>query len=548
MSSHVPFLVFQREMRDALRDRRGLFVDYGVPFLLWPTLFFIYTQIVGFFPVGEVSSPAPHKPLSAGTDLARILMGLLPIGLPFILLASLFHPLVDTTAGEKERGTLATLLVTGADTLSILWGKFFSVLLLGLAGVAVNMVSLLIFFPLPSRVSVGQTSLLEWVFILLIHVPLAGFYASAGLALFSLARSYKEEKSYFAPYLLGMLAPVFLCLVPTTPINLWTMAVPGLNCALITKMILGDKAPGLLLVITSIVWNVFFALASLRLAAAVFASERHRFADFSGELKFSTNKNSEPGLVALVFLLALAFLAPSLVLGRTAALWGWEVSLILLQVFCFLCLPILAAHFLKWQVGKVWGMNLPKRSHFGLTSWLFVVVLSITMWAPALMLARFVAPPEELLRGLIGVLNLQDRHFWQVLTLYALLPAVCEEALFRGPVYFAFRKLFPARFAILINGVLFGLAHGVFRALPTGLVGLLCAYLREQSNSLLPGMVLHALHNCIIISLLYFNSHSQSVSNGLIPWGTVWWVVCFLFFCAGLFIFLQPTNEARRHF
>src|SRR5260221_222984 len=89
-------------------------------------------------------------------------------------------------------------------------------------------------------------------------------------------------------------------------------------------------------------------------------------------------------------------------------------------------------------------------------------------------------------------------------------PAV-EEFFFRGFLFNAIYTATRARTAILATAALFGLFHvfmsGILtieRFLPTALMGLVLGWLRWCSRSVFPGMLLHALHNGLLLSLALF--------------------------------------------
>ena len=84
----------------------------------------------------------------------------------------------------------------------------------------------------------------------------------------------------------------------------------------------------------------------------------------------------------------------------------------------------------------------------------------------------------------------------------AVMPGIWEELAFRGLIQGQLRRSVGAREAIVLSSLLFGIMHLRFFSLPY-LVGLgaVLAILRQRSGSLLPGMLVHAAHNAIIVLL-----------------------------------------------
>ncbi len=129
--------------------------------------------------------------------------------LPYLVIILIFvgamHTAVDITAGEKERGTLATLLVSQLSRLEIVSGKYFSVMVISAISMLLGMVGLSIAFLVPAYL-LGEVSIINvhfsftlFLLFLLILAPLVGF-ASAILILIGIfARNSREASSYTTP-------------------------------------------------------------------------------------------------------------------------------------------------------------------------------------------------------------------------------------------------------------------------------------------------------------------------------------------------------------
>lgn len=78
----------------------------------------------------------------------------------------------------------------------------------------------------------------------------------------------------------------------------------------------------------------------------------------------------------------------------------------------------------------------------------------------------------------------------------ALVPAICEEVMFRGYVQGAFEKSWGAWPAILLSGLLFGLFHiQLANLLPLATLGILLGLVTWLSGSLVPAIVAHLINN-----------------------------------------------------
>jgi ABC-2 type transport system permease protein/sodium transport system permease protein len=87
-------------------------------------------------------------------------------------------------------------------------------------------------------------------------------------------------------------------------------------------------------------------------------------------------------------------------------------------------------------------------------------------------------------------------------------PGVCEECFFRGFLYNGLREHLRTQTTIFATAIAFGLFHIVLaggaapeRILPSTLMGLLLGWVRWRSGSLIPGILLHSLHNATLLAM-----------------------------------------------
>ena len=100
---------------------------------------------------------------------------------------------------------------------------------------------------------------------------------------------------------------------------------------------------------------------------------------------------------------------------------------------------------------------------------------------------------------------LQGSHPAWVLLTMALVPAVCEELLFRGFVLNQLLGPETRARAILVSAVLFGVFHRhLLLLLPAGLAGLLFAVMVQRSRSLAPAILAHFTVNACAVALSHW--------------------------------------------
>lgn len=187
--------------------------------------------------------------------LGRAIGGFLPYIFVIFCFTGAMYPAIDLAAGEKERGTIETLLTAPVPRLQILLGKFSVVVLTGIASAAISMLGLYIGFrqipEIPTEALETILSILEVksiVLVLSLLFPLTVFFAGLLLSVSIFARSFKEAQSYISPMTFVVILPVVVGLLPGITLNAGTALIPILNISLATKEIIaGTIKTGLLL-------------------------------------------------------------------------------------------------------------------------------------------------------------------------------------------------------------------------------------------------------------------------------------------------------------
>ena len=178
-------------------------------------------------------------------QMAEAIGGLLPyLFIIFCFLGSMY-PAMDLAAGEKERGTLETLLTSPAGRFEILLGKFLVVVLTGMLTAIIGIIGLYIGFSqipeIPDQMLKTILLLLEPGYIIMLLsllLPLTVFFAALLLSLSIFAKSYKEAQSIISPMFIVVIVPAFMGLLPGVELNTVTAMIPVLNVSLATKAII----------------------------------------------------------------------------------------------------------------------------------------------------------------------------------------------------------------------------------------------------------------------------------------------------------------------
>jgi sodium transport system permease protein len=165
------------------------------------------------------------------------------------------YPAIDLAAGEKERGTMETLLTAPVSRFQILVGKFAVVVLTGLMSAAVSIFGILVavrqISKIPPEILSAVMAILDAQTVLLVLsllLPLTVFFAAFLLSMSIYAKSYKEAQSMISPLMIVVILPVMIGLFPGVALDPVTALIPVLNVSLATKEIIaGTIKTGLLL-------------------------------------------------------------------------------------------------------------------------------------------------------------------------------------------------------------------------------------------------------------------------------------------------------------
>ena len=211
----------------------------------------------------------------------NVIGGLFPYLIIFLCFMGALAPAIDLTAGEKERGTIETVLASPVSRADLVAGKFLMVFTASIVTAFISLSSFALTFSLPffaarefarkSRIpfDISPTGVAA---VLLLMLPLAVMFAAALMAVGLWSKTTKEAHSYASPLMLLVLMPAMAAMVPGFDLNIRLALVPILNVSLMSKEVLTGNYPWflLLLVFGS---SCAYAATALGLAVAAFNRE-----------------------------------------------------------------------------------------------------------------------------------------------------------------------------------------------------------------------------------------------------------------------------------
>jgi sodium transport system permease protein len=201
--------------------------------------------------------------VSSAQERLAALLNILPLMLVLAALMGGMQVAIDTTAGERERGSLEPLLLSPVPRVALAAGKWIAASTFGCASVLFSMVlTVTVLRRVPwhdlgirFRVSDG-----ELMSLLALVLPLALFFSAVLVFASTFARSFKEAQGYIGMLTLLPMLPGLLSAMYPLSNRPWLAPIPIVGQYALAADVLGGKPPG----------AVYYALAGISVLALSF--------------------------------------------------------------------------------------------------------------------------------------------------------------------------------------------------------------------------------------------------------------------------------------
>ena len=482
----------------------------------------------------------------------------------FVLLAVLtmtgaFYPAIDAIAGEKERGTIETLLIAPCAAIDIVAGKFLAVWAVALATLLANVISIALTTAVSLRFLPQGGKLLPEGHLpgvlavsLLAFIGLSAVAAAMCLAVTTASKSGKEAQNTLTPVLLfasalagagavsdvgrSMLLPVVpfagqvaLARATLEPDERPTLhrldtvdgPAPQTPVGLPTRTAVSDGIERLILPLAlSLSSSAVIVWLLLQWTATMLTDEEILFRgpDVAGGLLTRPVRRRRPtvaqGLTALAIGLSGLWyaqgIAPTDFALAIPVQQAAAVGLPLVLLLAWQRVDLRRTFGLRWpeavtggRSGAVWRTIVSVAGAMLVGGGLFVLGAAVLL---AVRGTHVSAEAKGLAEKLIGMMR--DKPIWLSWSLIALLPAIGEELLFRGWVQSAFIGSWPSRWRVVAGVLAQAACFAVFHLLPermpqTFALGIVTGGLTLATRSLLPAIACHAAHNSMPLAMLW---------------------------------------------
>lgn len=474
-------------------------------------------------------NPMPIDLAAADQMSANVWSKLFPSLLIIMALTGAFYPAVDLGAGEKERGTMETLLICPATRTEIVLGKFLTVMLFSASTALLNLTSL--GFTGKYMASLANSggmaarfgdlalppiSSLIWVLVML--VPLASLFSALCLAFATFARSSKEGQYYLTPLLMVTMGLSVFCSSPAVDIEPFYSVMPVMGPALLLKGLLKATGPApdlYLYAIPVLLTSIGYSFVALWWAIDQFGREEVLFREaerFDLRLWFKhllrdkepTPSFAEAGFCFLLIIL-LQFLSMKSMQGAMQGAIAddrglLQIRLLLIQQIALIATPaLMMGVMLTTSLRQTFSIRWPGLGRLACALLLPLALHPLTVELAVSLQWFFPKPPPGLAEAL-KLMSSDSMPLWLVILAFAAAPAICEEIAFRGFILSGFGRAGKVGLAVVLSSLAFGIIHmipqQVFNAALLGIIlGMMCV----RSRSLIPGIAFHFVYNSLAI-------------------------------------------------
>jgi sodium transport system permease protein len=405
---------------------------------------------------------------------------------------------MDIIAGEKERGTLETLLTTAASRGEIAAGKQLAITSVALVITLLQGLNFILYIrlkliALPKDFDLQLPTGMALT-LLMLFIPLAATIASVLLMVSAYAKTYKESQMYFFPvYILGLI-PSLASVMPGISLRSAIALVPVANVSVAAREILMGRSDPVMI---SVTFGVMVLAAGylVRAAARMLSREDIIIPSHTQPAEFLGGPVLFQHRVLRWF--ALMWVVTFVAATNVPALSSFRRQLLFNEIAVMVGASIL----------MMWKYRLDPREVLSLKSvkpavWLAILFAIPTGYITALgifqVVNMFIPAPQQLLERFSEDVIPKGMPSWQLVLYVAVLPAICEELAFRGMLLSGLRRKFRPASLVLGIGIIFGLFHmTLYRIAPTAALGMVLTAIALMTGSVFPGMLLHAGNNAI---------------------------------------------------
>ncbi|MBO4310707.1 MAG: ABC transporter permease [Lachnospiraceae bacterium] len=464
-----------------------------------------------------------YKDFSSKEETTGMLIGYI---MPFMMIISVlmgaFTVAIDVSVGEKERGTLETLITLPIGNTHMMISKFLAVSIFALFSVFINICSFaLMGIYLFNSMALAETFVGEFKFtqfipsilLMIVVIVLFSMFVSAlCLCVDFTAKSVKEANNFTTPMMLLLMTGAGLSALPGVKLNFGLAIVPILNVSLLIKeLFMLNLNPYLIAIV--FFSTMIHTIIAIYIMTKVFSSEDILFTEGVRSVRiFEKRANMKekqiPGVGDIVLVFAIMFLISCFAGGYVILRFGFA-GYALTQLIIFL-VPAIYAWYMKTDFKNLFSLQKPGVKEM-IGAVFFVAgsyIINTVIVSILYNLIPTLASDNESLANAVSL-----GGFIPSLIVVGILPAIAEETAFRGFLYGTLKnKKIPALATCIITAVVFAAYHmNLLQFIYVTIMGLIMSYMIYNSKSIFVTVLFHLLNNSFSVFLEYHKEISAKI-------------------------------------
>lgn len=456
-------------------------------------------------------------------SIGNIIGSMMPFLIITVILMGAIYPAIDVTAGEKERGTLETLLTLPVTNFEMIMSKFLAVSTIACASAVLNIFSMAgaMAFLVTSSFSAAaedlniaidfQNFIPGILFTIVVMMFFALLVTAVCMCTCVFAKNFKEANNYITPVMLVFMFGSYAPMLPDLELTVQTAAIPIVNVALMVEGLFQfNYNYGLFAIV--LFSNVAYSLLAIMVLGKIYNSEAVLFSEgLSGVKIFSKRSEMKekqmPGVGDVVLLLCVVLLLSFYVGSYAQIKWGFGG--VAVQQAIILIAPLFYAWYMKADAKKLFSIQKIKPLQL-----IGSLCIGIAVFVGALIVGALLVPvfPEsaENLSGLDAMLL--EQPVYLLVLVMAVMPAIGEELLFRGFLMGTLKHKCKAWITITVTTFIFAAFHmSLIKLFTIGIVGLGLTWVTYKTGSIVASMCVHFLNNVMSVLISVYPEQIQKV-------------------------------------
>lgn len=459
---------------------------------------------------------------STEESIGNLIGSMMPFLIVTVILLGAIYPAIDVTAGEKERGTLETLLTLPVTNFEMIMSKFLAVSCIACVSAVLNIFSMggamafLVSSSLSSAANMNveihyATFIPGILFTLVVMIFFALLVTAVCMCTCVFAKNFKEANNYVTPVMLIFMFGSYAAMIPDLELTTQTAAIPIVNVALLVEGLFRFQYDyGLFAIV--LFSNVAYSLLAIMVLGKIYNSEAILFSEGMSSVKLFSRRSEMkekqmPGFGDVALILCIVLLLIFYV-GSYAQLKLGFGGVFVQQLIILLC-PVVYAWYMKadhkklFSIQKIKPLQLTGSILIGIAAFVGSLILGALLMPIFPNSAEGLSRMDEMLTG---------QPVYLLILVAAFMPAIGEELLFRGFVMGTLKNRCRPAVTILITTLIFAAYHmSLIKLFTIGVIGFGLTLVTYRTGSIAASMCVHFLNNLLSVLITKYPAQIQKL-------------------------------------